>query len=80
MTLPCVYTQAGKTPLHYAVMSDQIAVARALMLHGANTNACDENAQTPLHKIRSRFMGQILLKGGASPWARDKVRARAAQR
>ena len=37
------------TPLHQAVLDDNMAAVRLLLRHGADVNKADEDTWTPLH-------------------------------
>jgi ankyrin repeat protein len=62
----------GKTPLHYAVEQEHVAVVRYLLDHGANVNARHEPTvgNTPLADNAERCsfgMAYLLVKAGADP-------------
>ena len=57
-------------PLHSAVTGRNIAIARALLEHGAPVNARQQQGWTPLHAAAQNgdvFMIQLLLQHGADP-------------
>jgi ankyrin repeat protein len=62
----------GKTPLHYAVAGEHVAVVDALLRAGANVNAHDERVigDTPLGECAascSLEMAKRLIDAGADP-------------
>ena len=75
---------SSETPLHLACNYGKPAIARLLLIHGANANAVNIRRQTPLHmlslgpyvvdespsKSPSRLVG-LLVNGGADANARD---------
>lgn len=44
-----VQNSTAETPLHQAVYSGDLEMARTLLEHGANVNAMNRRRQTPLH-------------------------------
>jgi ankyrin repeat protein len=64
----------GKTPLHYASLSDvESEVIRLLIIYDADLNAKNSGGQSPLHFAKSERIAEILLKNGASINAVDKL-------
>lgn len=61
-------TSSGRTCLHYAVEQNQPDVTKALLLLGADANACDEHGSSPLHvAVKNPEAGacvEMLLKEG----------------
>ena len=53
--------QAGRVPLHYAALENDIVRVNELLAHGADPNSADADDFTPLHlavsKVRSRPRG-----------------------
>ena len=61
--------QAGRTPLHYAALSNDAAQVVELLAGGADPDASDEQGFTPLHMAAqegSLAAARALLDGGAS--------------
>jgi ankyrin repeat protein len=58
------------TPLHFAAVSDQVAVAETLLRSGALVNANIFTGGTPLHVAFSAAMAKVLVNGGADPNAK----------
>jgi cytohesin len=74
------------TPLHFASSCGLCEVALALLDHGANVHAQNDNGQTPLHRVSlgSEYslaerdyphFSQLMLEHGADVNARDKDQA-----
>lgn len=66
------FDELGKTPLHYAVAGEHLAVVDALLRAGANVNAHDERVigDTPLGEYAascSYEMAKRLIDAGADP-------------
>ncbi|MEN6333061.1 MAG: serpin family protein [Phycisphaerales bacterium] len=65
----------GKTVLHEAGQFDRVDVARALLAHGADVNAKDEDGDTPLHASLSHWSGagiaEMLVLAGADVGAKN---------
>ncbi len=61
-----------ETPLHIAVLNDDVKMAQFLLRRGALVNAKTALGWTPLHLVRSAKMAALLLKHGADISARDK--------
>ena len=66
------FDELGKTPLHYAVAGEHMAVVDALLRAGANVNARDERVAggTPLGEYAgscSYAMARRLIDAGADP-------------
>ena len=53
------------TPLHLAVMNDNIETAKLLIEHGADVNTTDA-VYTPLYEVRSLQMIKLLIENGAN--------------
>ncbi|KAK0164745.1 hypothetical protein PV328_003329 [Microctonus aethiopoides] len=49
-----IQNASGKTPLHYAVVLNQPDIVRALLVLGANPNACDNHGSYILHEAVKR--------------------------
>jgi uncharacterized protein len=63
-------------PLHSAVAGQHLAIAEALLAHGAPVNAAQSDAFTPLHGAAQNgqiSMIQLLLAHGADPAARTSA-------
>ncbi|TMW56974.1 hypothetical protein Poli38472_002899 [Pythium oligandrum] len=63
------------TPLHLAVMTEEIAIVRELLEHGAMVDMVDQDGQTPL--LQACLGGQLdvvqlLLSSGANPAHQNK--------
>jgi ankyrin repeat protein len=59
------------TPLHFAPVKRQLAVARVLLEYGVDVNAQDKNDQTPLHWAQGKEFSPVLLERGADVDALD---------
>jgi ankyrin repeat protein len=63
------------TPLHWAVVSDFLEIARYLLEKGAPVDEREEKRQTPLHYVAvmggSPEMARLLLEKGADPSSED---------
>ncbi|MCA8448971.1 ankyrin repeat domain-containing protein [Burkholderia vietnamiensis] len=71
---PNMVVEAGEvSALHAAVKAMNIEVVRSLIAHGANVNAIDEQARTPLHHAVSggAAITRLLLEAGANPNVRS---------
>ncbi len=65
----------GNTPLHMAILNDNMAAAYYLILHGADVNQPDKNGKTPLMYAASSGRKDIcvmLLNNGADVFAKTK--------
>jgi ankyrin repeat protein len=66
--------RAGRTPLHYAAASGEIAEVIRLLETGANPGAQDDNGWSPLHfaaQAGSDAITRILITAGATIDLRD---------
>ena len=60
--------QEGQTPLHMAVIRNDVQSVKTLILHGANVNARNDFNETPLYHAASNLnieTARILLENGA---------------
>lgn len=67
---------AGKTPLHLAVLSQDEATMQALIKAGANINAQDSSLNTPLHEavlMDNVAAIKALIKAGAHKKAKNNA-------
>lgn len=62
----------GDTPLHKAVMSDDLQIAAFLISKGADVKAKSKLGWTPLHQAKSRKMAKLLVEKGADIEAKDR--------
>jgi uncharacterized protein len=65
----------GRSELHYASLSGDIAAIDALIDQGVNVNAPDVNGYTPLHFAAQANQSEavsVLLRHGAAPDPTDK--------
>lgn len=63
------------TPLHWAAISDNAGVVRALLEKKANIDAIDQAEATPLHwAVKDGYISttKVLLENGANPLLKDK--------
>lgn len=60
------------TPLHRAVGSSRLEIAKLLLECGANVNALGRAAETPLHLADNIPMVRLLLLHGADPRKADR--------
>lgn len=61
--------RAGRSPLHYAAVSNDVSTAEALLDAGADPSASDQKGLTPLHfaaQEGSVVVAQLLLQRHAS--------------
>jgi ankyrin repeat protein len=68
------------TPLHEAVMYEQVEICRILLQHKADQNAPDSNGWTPLHEASERGhinVSRLLLEHGVDVNAQDHNRSTA---
>jgi ankyrin repeat protein len=65
------------TPLHFASVKRQLAVARVLLEYGADVNVQDKGDQTPLHWAQGKEVSRVLLERGADVDAPDINKGRA---
>lgn len=59
---------AGRTPLHYAALENNLVLVRELLEHGADPNSADAEGFTPLHFASQEGAleaAQALLDNGA---------------
>ncbi|XP_044726605.1 putative ankyrin repeat protein RF_0381 isoform X3 [Chrysoperla carnea] len=72
------YKNSSNTPLHFAVINDDIEIIKMLLVRGANINTQNRFGQTPLHKaIENNDQVEIielLLKHKADINAEDECR------
>lgn len=67
--------RAGRTPLHYAALDNDVALLRRLLAEGANVNARDRQGFTPLHFACQQGAAEAvraLIEAGALVDARDE--------
>lgn len=64
-------TSTGETPLHLAVIRDNIEIMQLLLQHGANPDAQDVDGYTPLFSVKSLEAAHMLLMAGADPYKTD---------
>lgn len=57
----------GKTPLHIAVLHNNISSAELLLENQSVSNAQDHDGNTPLHYATCQFITDLLLKYNANP-------------
>ena len=65
----------GKTPLHSAVESNNIAMVEFLLQNGANVMVCDRDGKAPMHITAEKghtYICILLLKRGASSFMKDE--------
>lgn len=65
---------AGRTLLHFACISENVAAVVALIQHGLDVSACDERGWTPAHLAalgRPRVL-EVLCAAGAQLRGRDR--------
>ena len=66
---------SGETPLHWAVMHNNMEICKELINRGANVNEIDRHSNTPLHFATSKHnieIMQLLIAKNADVNARDK--------
>jgi ankyrin repeat protein len=71
------HAYGGQTPLHVAVRHQHIKIAEALLDKNADPNIQDSHGKTALHEAVATGNGllvELLLRCGASPHCRDKLR------
>ncbi len=61
----------NNSPLHEAVISQDLVTVMNLIATNADVHACNDNGQTPLHVARDYKIAQLLLSAGADVDARD---------
>ena len=76
---PNVRDGDGSTPLHWAVITGDLAAIKALLDTSANPNIKDESGMTPLHQAAMRAKDnaaviEALLAAGADSSAKDAHR------
>lgn len=54
----------GRTPLHFAALSNLEALVVELLERGARSNALDSNRDTPLHKAHVQSIIEVLINAG----------------
>jgi ankyrin repeat protein len=79
------FDELGKTPLHYAVLGEHLAVVDCLLRRGADINARDERVigDTPLGEAASTCtlrMARHLVEAGADPTVRGWMQLNAVDR
>jgi ankyrin repeat protein len=66
-SMTSLYQTAGRTPLHHAVITDNLAVVKICLATGANLDLADEDGATPLMLAkeyhRSDIIGAFAAKG-----------------
>jgi ankyrin repeat protein len=80
-----MFDEIGYTPLHYACIKGNIAIAEYLIEHGADVNAHHEGhiGNTPLGEVAgscSLKMAELLLEHGADPSIRGWMQLNALDR
>jgi ankyrin repeat protein len=71
-TLAVATDEGGSTPLHHAAAFGNLATMKALLANGANVNAKNRRASTPLHwAILDEAKVRLLLDAGADKDARQ---------
>ncbi|CAN0434279.1 unnamed protein product, partial [Ectocarpus fasciculatus] len=67
--------EGHESPLHVSAERNALEAARALLRHGADSNATDAFRQTPLHRVASTQgavgMVVLLLDSGSAPMMND---------
>jgi len=69
------YDSKGRTPIHWAVIRDNLKIAAFLISRGANVNARDKNMMAPIHYAafpKDLDMVKLLVQEGADINALDK--------
>lgn len=67
----------GRTPLHYAALTGDIAIAETLVRRGADVNADDDDMVVPLHlaaQSASVSCVRFLCEKGADPFSKEMSR------
>jgi len=75
---PNVKDEDGNTPLHLAIMSDHLQIAKLLIEKGADVNAKNKREKTPLHIAVERSNEKaavLLIEKGADVNAGDSVKS-----
>lgn len=73
---PMSRDEQGRTPLHIAAASGNLAIAALIISYQADVNAVDNEGSTPLHlasRARSAEIQELLVNSGADRLARDKA-------
>ncbi|MBI5327091.1 MAG: ankyrin repeat domain-containing protein [Deltaproteobacteria bacterium] len=74
-TIAVVYLSGCATvsPLHEAAKSGSLAEVERLIKEGADVNAKNESARTPLHMATSKDIAELLIAKGADVHARNDI-------
>ncbi|WP_420347620.1 ankyrin repeat domain-containing protein [Pelagibius sp.] len=62
----------GDSPLHLVCSWDDVEAVTALLVAGAKVNAKGDNKQTPLFRVESVQVADLLLSAGADPTLKDE--------
>ncbi len=71
-----IFTQLGRSPLHYAAAKDQTQLVKLLLLSGADVNHQTIGGETPLMKAISfnrLDAAKLLLRFGADVYLTNRV-------
>ncbi len=69
-SIPNVWDEAGRTPLHYASIIGEVEMVKCLIDYGAKVNVGDKNDWTPLHyasDLGCTETVKFLVEHGADP-------------